>query len=389
MKMTIIIPTRSRANTLRYALLTCTTQAYEDLEIIVSDNCSDDDTEAVVRSVNDPRVRYLKTPQRISMRANFEFALSHVREGFVGFIGDDDGLLPDAIERAASFLARSGLKALTSVMAFYRWPCAPDSIKNSGILQFCPGGDVTRNPAEYIDKTLKGTGAFYIHDLPSLYYGFAHASLARARGGDQFFNSMIPDAYSAFAIAAQVAHFGYLAEPLFIIGASGRSNGVSTFVKDARKEELASFVAENDFSFHHDYPVCNSLAVSVHESFRQVLERYPGVAQVARANPRDLIRYMAREANERNRSELLAAAIDIGNRSGIDQSEVQKAFKPGNIYVSKLILALMKRLMNEINERKLTKQYSDMLIHGVRNSFQAALFFHEEIQRLKANGRRS
>ena len=48
MKMTVIIPTRNRANTLRYALLTCTAQAYEDLEIIVSDNCSDDDTEAPI-----------------------------------------------------------------------------------------------------------------------------------------------------------------------------------------------------------------------------------------------------------------------------------------------------------------------------------------------------
>src|SRR5947207_15491255 len=124
MKMTVIIPTRNRANTLRYALLTCTAQAYEDLEIIVSDNCSDDDTEAVVRSVNDPRVRYLKTPQRISMRANFEFALSHVNEGFVGFIGDDDGLLPDAVERAASFVARNGLKALAAVFAFHRRPSA-------------------------------------------------------------------------------------------------------------------------------------------------------------------------------------------------------------------------------------------------------------------------
>ena len=383
MKMTVIIPTRNRANTLRYALLTCTAQAYEDLEIIVSDNCSDDDTEAVVRSVNDPRVRYLKAPRRISMRANWEFALSHVSEGFVGLIGDDDGLLPDAIERAASFLARSGLKALTSVLAFYRWPCAPDSIKNSGGIPFRPAGDVTRNSAEYIDKTLRGTGGFYIHDLPSLYYGFADVSLTRPPAGDQFFNSMIPDAYSAFAIAAQVATFGYLAEPLFIMGSSGRSNGVSTFVKDAGNEEFDSFMIEKDFPFHPDYRVCKSVAVSVHESFRQVLERYPDLAQVARANPRDLIQYMAREVNDRNRGELLAAALDMGSRWGIEQSEVQKAFKRRNIFVSKLIIYVRRRLRHEI---KLSK-YPDMLIHGVGNSLQAALFFHEEIQRMKANGR--
>ena len=44
-KFTVIIPTRERAETLYYAIKTCVEQDYENLEIIVSDNASQDDTE--------------------------------------------------------------------------------------------------------------------------------------------------------------------------------------------------------------------------------------------------------------------------------------------------------------------------------------------------------
>ena len=54
--VTIGIPTFNRANGyLRYALESAIAQTYRNLEIIVSDNCSYDDTEAVVRHYRDPR----------------------------------------------------------------------------------------------------------------------------------------------------------------------------------------------------------------------------------------------------------------------------------------------------------------------------------------------
>ena len=96
-KFTIVIPTRERCDTLYWSLHTCVSQRYENLEILVSDNYSQDATRDVVMSFNDPRIRYVNTGKRVSMTANWEFALAHVEDGYVTYIGDDDGMMPNAL----------------------------------------------------------------------------------------------------------------------------------------------------------------------------------------------------------------------------------------------------------------------------------------------------
>src|SRR5690349_14295603 len=97
-KYTVVIPTRERADTLYHTLRTCVDQDYENLSILVSDNCSADNTADVVHSFRDKRIQYIKTPARLSMSANWDFALDHVTEGYVNFIGDDDGLIPGSLD---------------------------------------------------------------------------------------------------------------------------------------------------------------------------------------------------------------------------------------------------------------------------------------------------
>ena len=106
-KITVIIPTRERAVVLENALRTVTSQDYKNLEIIVSDNYSMDGTDKVVEQAKDSRIRYLNTGKRLSMSHNWEFALSHVQDGWVTFIGDDDGLLPRAISRIAEIIQQT------------------------------------------------------------------------------------------------------------------------------------------------------------------------------------------------------------------------------------------------------------------------------------------
>ena len=50
---TVVIPTRERYDMLEYALRTCVMQDYDNLDIIVSDNFSQDRTREVVESFKD------------------------------------------------------------------------------------------------------------------------------------------------------------------------------------------------------------------------------------------------------------------------------------------------------------------------------------------------
>lgn len=59
-RVSVIVPTYNRCTLLRGALESVCGQTHRNLEIIVIDDASDDDTEMVVRSVGDPRIRYLR-----------------------------------------------------------------------------------------------------------------------------------------------------------------------------------------------------------------------------------------------------------------------------------------------------------------------------------------
>src|ERR1035441_9201470 len=101
--ISVLVPTRERCETLHYALKTLCDQDFPDVEFIVSDNFSNDDTAGVVKRFDDPRIRYIRTPRRLSMTENFCFALGHARGTYVTILGDDDGFTPGALSVLAKW----------------------------------------------------------------------------------------------------------------------------------------------------------------------------------------------------------------------------------------------------------------------------------------------
>jgi glycosyltransferase involved in cell wall biosynthesis len=97
--VTIGLPTYNRANTyLRQALQSALDQTYPNLEIVVSDNGSTDDTEALVRGVRDQRVRYFKQAKNVGENNNSNFCLQHARGAYFLLLHDDDMIDKDFVE---------------------------------------------------------------------------------------------------------------------------------------------------------------------------------------------------------------------------------------------------------------------------------------------------
>ena len=226
-KITVIIPTRERPDTLEMSLRTVTAQNYDNLEIIVSDNFSCDNTEAVVRRNQDPRIKYINTRKRVSMSHNYEFALSHVQEGWVAIIGDDDGLLPDCLEHVGEIIRNTGTRAIRTSCCNYRWPST--SGKSFGRLGVpLTSGIEVRNSKIWLNKLMNGK-AWYT-DLPCLYHGgFIDISAVRdiKKKTGSFYKSSQPDVYSGVAISNVVDSFVYSHEPFAINGNSHHSTGAS------------------------------------------------------------------------------------------------------------------------------------------------------------------
>ena len=97
--VTIAIPTYNRAAfSLPQALRAALAQTYPQLEILVSDNCSTDDTERVVRTFADPRIRYTRHAENIGPNNNFNFCVHEARGTFFLLFHDDDVVDPDLVE---------------------------------------------------------------------------------------------------------------------------------------------------------------------------------------------------------------------------------------------------------------------------------------------------
>jgi glycosyltransferase involved in cell wall biosynthesis len=59
-RVTVIIPTHNRAGLLPNAIASVLNQTFKDFELLIIDDVSIDNTEEVVRTFSDNRIRYIK-----------------------------------------------------------------------------------------------------------------------------------------------------------------------------------------------------------------------------------------------------------------------------------------------------------------------------------------
>jgi glycosyltransferase involved in cell wall biosynthesis len=274
-KFTVVIPTRERHDVLEKALQTVLAQDYERLEILVSDNASSPETADVVRSVNDARIRYVNTGRRLSMSHNWEFALSHIDEGWVTIIGDDDGLLPGAVRAIADVAARTQVKMIRTAVCAYTWPSLHGQEHGRLVVPLRRGAEIRKSRA-WLAKVLRGDATY--HDLPMLYNGgYVEVGVLKdlARRTGAIIRSRIPDVYSAVAIASVLDEYAYLDEPSAINGASKHSTGSAQFAKHGDRAAAKRFDSEGNIAWHDALPlgaddnIPMSVDAFVYESYLQ------------------------------------------------------------------------------------------------------------------------
>jgi glycosyltransferase involved in cell wall biosynthesis len=98
--VSIGVPTFNRARGfLPECLKSILAQSYPNLEIIVSDNCSTDDTCALVKNLEDRRIRFFSHAFNIGANNNFNFCLRQARGAYFLLLQDDDLIDPDFVQK--------------------------------------------------------------------------------------------------------------------------------------------------------------------------------------------------------------------------------------------------------------------------------------------------
>lgn len=88
--VSVIIPTYNRPEYLKQAINSAVNQTYQNIEIIVSDNCSPENPENLVASFCDPRIRFWRHPENVGMLNNQMNALKMAQGKYVASLHDDD-----------------------------------------------------------------------------------------------------------------------------------------------------------------------------------------------------------------------------------------------------------------------------------------------------------
>lgn len=108
--LTVAVPTYNRASFLAELLETLLPQfsglGADAAELLISDNCSEDETQATVESFRARGLpyRYLRNAQNIGADGNFLQCVEQARGQYVWVLGDDDLLVPGAIPDLLSLL---------------------------------------------------------------------------------------------------------------------------------------------------------------------------------------------------------------------------------------------------------------------------------------------
>jgi glycosyltransferase involved in cell wall biosynthesis len=248
-KFSILVPTRQRPDTLLATLATLIWQSGDDYEIVIADNCGDQEVAAVIAAAQQQhsRIKHIRSDQVLPMSDNWERGLAACSGEYVSVLGDDDGFLPSTLDIVRQIVAVSDARVIAWDFHVYWWP---DTVVhwNRNRLNVTLGN----NDMRWLDSRSTLVTAYrnptgFSH-LPTIYNGFVHREIINSvidRFGAYFVpRGLSPDVTSGVANLVHTSRYLCSFRPLAVRGNSRRSTGSSFFARSLGKEQQETYLKE-------------------------------------------------------------------------------------------------------------------------------------------------
>ena len=260
-KVSIVIPTRERAEYLHYSIQTALAIKDPDIEILVNDNCSQDSTRAVVLAFDDPRLVYFNTGRRVSMRSNYNEAIGNSTGEYLIFFGDDDGIVPSQFPFLREILEEYEPDGVSWFRGTYGWPEDARNKKLGG-MRFRKdslfGKPYRYDPkARNVQALLDGRISDIFPVTPNIYHGcVSRAYLERiAPGPGLYLNSVIPDVNLEYRSILAGGDFVHVDHMFSVNGYAKKSTGgghAGHKADDPKANTAKTFETENETDPYND-----------------------------------------------------------------------------------------------------------------------------------------
>lgn len=106
--VSVIMPTYNCGRFIRESIDSVLAQTYTNWELLIVDDCSTDETQRIVRTYTDARIRYTRNEQNMGAALTRNRALREANGRYIAFLDSDDLWLPTKLEKQIAFMQTSG-----------------------------------------------------------------------------------------------------------------------------------------------------------------------------------------------------------------------------------------------------------------------------------------
>ena len=106
--VSIIVPAYNTGKYIGRMIRSVQAQTYSNWELVIVDDCSTDDTRAVVESFDDERIRYFRNERNKGAALSRNYALREARGRWIAFLDSDDIWMPEKLERQIGYMKENG-----------------------------------------------------------------------------------------------------------------------------------------------------------------------------------------------------------------------------------------------------------------------------------------
>ena len=166
--VSVVMPSWNTGEFIADAIQSVLRQTYGHWELLVVDDGSTDNTDEVVTSFADARIKYFKNPRNVGAALTRNRALREARGEWIAFLDSDDFWSPGKLERQLAFMKQGGhvfsyheyLKSNADAPAQNRLVSGPRVVTRSMIYRYDYIGQLT------MMYSAKAFGLVQIRDIP-------------------------------------------------------------------------------------------------------------------------------------------------------------------------------------------------------------------------------
>lgn len=169
-KYSIILPTYNNEKYIKECINSFLSQSFDDFELIVSNNLSTDETQNILTSFSDKRLKVIHPDRHLDHMDHWNFAVSHANGEWIYTLGADDAVLPfffEQLEYLTKIATSKKINLLRCERAYYFHKGMEDIYGDSHVSFYAVPKYEIRTTKKVLSDAMKRESCFY--EIPQMY----------------------------------------------------------------------------------------------------------------------------------------------------------------------------------------------------------------------------